>query len=148
MSLIEQIDKDYIVAYKAKDDVKKTVLRHLKTAIKNRMVEIKGDTLSDEDVLDLVSKQIKQRKDSIEQYESAGRPELAEKEAIEVEALSGYMPPELSTEELEAAVDKAIADLGASSMQDMGKVMQAIMAAHKGQVDGKALSSLVRGRLS
>ncbi len=148
MSLIEQIDKDYIAAYKAKDDVKKTVLRHLKTAIKNRMVEIKGDTLSDEDVLDLVSKQIKQRKDSIEQYESAGRPELAEKEAIEVEALSGYMPPELSTEELEAAVDKAIADLGASSMQDMGKVMQAIMAAHKGQVDGKALSSLVRGRLS
>ena len=148
MSLIEKIDKDYIAAYKAKDDVKKTVLRHLKTAIKNRMVEVKEGTLSDEDVLDLVAKQIKQRKDSIEQYESAGRPELAEKEAVEVEALSGYMPPELSSEELQAAVDKAIADLGASSMQDMGKVMQAIMAAHKGQVDGKALSSLVRSRLS
>lgn len=148
MSLIEQIDKEYIAAYKAKDDVKKTVLRHLKTAIKNRMVEVKGDTLSDEDVLDLVSKQIKQRKDSIEQYENAGRPELAEKEAVEVEALSVYMPPELSAEELEAAVDKAIADLGASKMQDMGKVMQAIMAAHKGQVDGKSLSGLVRSRLS
>ncbi|WP_027722419.1 GatB/YqeY domain-containing protein [Maridesulfovibrio zosterae] len=148
MSLVEKIDKDYIAAYKAKDDVKKTVLRHLKTAIKNRMVEVREDTLSDEDVLDLVAKQIKQRKDSIEQYESAGRPELAEKEAVEVEALSGYMPPELSIEELQAAVDKAIADLGASSMQDMGKVMQAIMAAHKGQVDGKALSSLVRSRLS
>ncbi|CCO24289.1 GatB/YqeY domain-containing protein [Maridesulfovibrio hydrothermalis] len=148
MSLIEQIDKDYITAYKAKDAVKKTVLRHLKTAIKNRMVDLKEETLSDDDVLDLVSKQIKQRKDSIEQYESAGRPELAETEAIEIKALAGYMPPELSTEELEAAVDKAIADIGASKMQDMGKVMQAIMAAHKGQVDGKALSSLVRSRLS
>lgn len=148
MSLIEQIDKDYIAAYKAKDDVKKTVLRHLKTAIKNRIVEVKGDTLSDEDVLDLVAKQIKQRKDSIEQYEAAGRPELAEVEAIEAEALSAYMPAQLSQEELEAAVDKAVSDLGASSMQDMGKVMQAIMAAHKGQVDGKALSALVRSRLS
>ncbi|WP_031483577.1 GatB/YqeY domain-containing protein [Maridesulfovibrio frigidus] len=147
MSLIEQVDTDYIAAYKAKDDVKKSVLRHLKTAIKNRMVDSGGE-ITDEDVLDLVAKQIKQRKDAIEQYESAGRPELAEKEAIEIKALSGYMPPELSTGELEAAVDKAIADLGASSIQDMGKVMQAIMAVHKGQVDGKALSSLVRSRLA
>ncbi|WP_320170043.1 GatB/YqeY domain-containing protein [Maridesulfovibrio sp.] len=148
MSLIEKIDKDYIAAYKAKDDVKKQVLRHLKTAIKNRIVEAKGAELTDADVLELVAKQIKQRRDAIEQYNTAGRPELAEIEAVEVEALSEYMPPELSAEELEAAVDKAISDLGASSMQDMGKVMQAIMAAHKGQVDGKALSSLVRSRLS
>ncbi len=148
MSLIEQIDKDYIAAYKAKDDVKKTVLRHLKTAIKNRIVELKGAELSDDDVLDLVAKQIKQRKDAIEQYTAANRPELAEVEAIEAEALSEYMPAQLSQEDLEVAVDKAIADLGASSMQEMGKVMQAIMAAHKGQVDGKALSSLVRSRLS
>ncbi|WP_432736632.1 GatB/YqeY domain-containing protein [Maridesulfovibrio sp. FT414] len=148
MTLIEQIDKDYIVAYKAKDDVKKTVLRHLKTAIKNRIVELKGAELSDDDVLDLVAKQIKQRKDAYEQYIAANRPELAEIEAVEAEALSEYMPVQLSPEELAAAVDKVIADLGASSMQDMGKVMQAIMAAHKGQVDGKALSGLVRARLS
>ncbi|MBI9110435.1 GatB/YqeY domain-containing protein [Maridesulfovibrio ferrireducens] len=147
MSLIEQIDKDYIAAYKAKDDVKKAVLRHLKTAIKNRMVDGGGE-VTDEDVLDLVAKQIKQRKDAIEQYESAGRPELAEKEAVEIVALSGYMPPELSSEELEAAVEKAIAELGASSIKDMGKVMQAITAAHKGQFDGKVLSGLVRSRLS
>ncbi|SME91474.1 GatB/YqeY domain-containing protein [Desulfovibrio gilichinskyi] len=147
MTLIEQIDKDYIAAYKAKDDVKKAVLRHLKTAIKNRMVD-GGGTITDEDVLDLVAKQIKQRKDSIDQYESAGRPELAEKEAVEIVALSSYMPPELSPEELEAAVDKAIAELGASSIKDMGKVMQAITAAHKGQFDGKVLSGLVRSRLS
>lgn len=148
MSLIEQIDKDYIAAYKAKDDVKKTVLRHLKTAIKNRIVEVKGDTLSDDEVLDLVAKQIKQRKDSIEQYNAAGRPELAEVEAVEIEALSGYMPEQLSEEEIAAAVDKAIADLGASSMQDMGKVMKSITNTYKGQVDGKVVSNLVRARLS
>ncbi|WP_419780022.1 GatB/YqeY domain-containing protein [Maridesulfovibrio sp.] len=148
MSLIEQIDKDYIAAFKAKDDVKKAVLRHLKTAIKNRIVELKGETLSDDEVLDLVAKQIKQRKDSIEQYTAAGRPELAEVEAVEVEALSGYMPEQLSEEEIAAAIDKAIADLGASSMQDMGKVMKAITAAYKGQVDGKVVSNLVRARLS
>ncbi len=147
MTLIEQIDKDYIAAYKAKDDVKKAVLRHLKTAVKNRMVD-GGGNITDEDVLDLVAKQIKQRKDSIDQYESAGRPELAEKEAVEIVALSVYMPPELSPEELEAAVEKAIAELGASSIKDMGKVMQAITAAHKGQFDGKVLSGLVRSRLS
>ena len=148
MSLIEQIDKDYIAAFKAKDDVKKAVLRHLKTAIKNRTVELKGETLSDDEVLDLVAKQIKQRKDSIEQYNAAGRPELAEIEAVEVEALSGYMPEQLSEEEIAAAIDKAIADLGASSMQDMGKVMKAIAEAYKGQVDGKVVSGLVRARLS
>lgn len=147
MNLIEQIDKDYISAYKAKDDVKKAVLRHLKTAIKNRMVDGGGD-ITDDDVLDLVAKQIKQRKDSIDQYKSAGRPELAEKEAVEILALSGYMPPELSPEELEAAIEKVIAELGASSIKDMGKVMQAITAAHKGQFDGKVLSGLVRSRLS
>ncbi|WP_291327815.1 GatB/YqeY domain-containing protein [Desulfovibrio sp. UCD-KL4C] len=147
MTLIEQIDKDYIAAYKAKDDVKKAVLRHLKTAVKNRMVD-GGGNVTDEDVLDLVAKQIKQRKDAIDQYESAGRPELAEKEAVEIVALSIYMPPELSPEELEAAVEKVIAELGASSIKDMGKVMQAITAAHKGQFDGKALSGLVRSRLS
>lgn len=148
MSLIEQIDKDYITAYKAKDDVKKTVLRHLKTAIKNRIVEVKGDSLSDDDVLDLVAKQIKQRKDSIEQYTSAGRPELAEIEAVEIDALSGYMPEQLSEEEVAAAIDKAITDLGASSIKDMGKVMKVITESYKGQVDGKVASGLVRARLS
>ncbi|WP_027178044.1 GatB/YqeY domain-containing protein [Maridesulfovibrio bastinii] len=147
MTLLEQIEKDYIVAYKAKDDVKKAVLRHLKTAVKNQMVEV-GRELNDDEVLELVAKQIKQRKDSIEQYTSAGRQDLAETEAVEVEALQDYMPPELTPEELGAAVDKAIADVGASSMQDMGKVMQAIMQAYKGQVDGKALSGLVRSRLA
>lgn len=148
MSLSKQIDKDYIEAYKAKATVKVAVLRHLKTAIKNRMVEDKSQDLSDEIVLDLIAKQVKQRKDSYDQYSKAGRDDLAQVEAQELVELEAYLPSQLSDDELAAAVDKAIADLGATSMADMGKVMQAVLGAHTGQVDGKKASSLVRSKLS
>jgi len=148
MSLSKQIDKDYIEAYKAKSTVKVAVLRHLKTAIKNRMVDEKSDSLSDDVVLDLIAKQVKQRKDSFDQYTKAGRDDLAQIEADELTALETYLPQSLSDEELEAAIEKAIADLGASSMADMGKVMQAVLGAHKGQVDGKKASGLVKSKLS
>ncbi|MGE4422926.1 MAG: GatB/YqeY domain-containing protein [Pseudodesulfovibrio sp.] len=148
MSLSKQIDKDYIEAYKAKATVKVAVLRHLKTAIKNRMVEEKSQDLSDETVLDLIAKQVKQRKDSFDQYTKAGRDDLAKVEADELAALEVYLPKQLSDEELSAAIDKAIADVGASSMADMGKVMQAVLGAYTGQVDGKKASALVRSKLS
>lgn len=148
MSLSKQIDKDYIEAYKAKATVKVAVLRHLKTAIKNRMVEDKSQDLSDEIVLDLIAKQVKQRKDSFDQYSKAGRDDLARVEADELAALEVYLPKPLSDEELSSAIDKAIADVGASSMADMGKVMQAVLGAHQGQVDGKKASGLVRAKLS
>nr|WP_287410305.1 GatB/YqeY domain-containing protein [Pseudodesulfovibrio sp.] len=148
MSLSQQIDKDYIEAYKAKSTVKVAVLRHLKTAIKNRMVEERSDGLPDDVVLDLIAKQVKQRKDSFEQYTKAGRDDLAKIEAEELVALDSYLPQSLSDEELEVAIEKAIADLGASSMADMGKVMQAVLGAHKGQVDGKKASGLVKSKLS
>ncbi|BDQ36256.1 aspartyl-tRNA amidotransferase subunit B [Pseudodesulfovibrio nedwellii] len=148
MSLSQQIDKDYIEAYKAKSTVKVAVLRHLKTAIKNRMVEERSDGLPDDVVLDLIAKQVKQRKDSFDQYTKAGRDDLAKIEAEELVALDSYLPQSLSDEELEVAIEKAIADLGASSMADMGKVMQAVLGAHKGQVDGKKASGLVKSKLS
>lgn len=148
MSLSKQIEKDYIEAYKAKATVKVAVLRHLKTAIKNRMVEDKADTLSDDVVMELITKQVKQRKDSYDQYTKAGRDDLAQVEAQELAELEGYLPKQLSDAELEAAVEKAIADVGAASMADMGKVMQAILAAHKGQVDGGKASGLVKSKLS
>ena len=148
MSLSKKIDKDYIEAYKAKATVKVAVLRHLKTAIKNRMVEEKGQDLSDGIVLDLIAKQVKQRKDSFEQYSKAGRDDLAKIEADELAALEVYLPKALSDEELSAAIDKAIADVGASSMADMGKVMQAVLGAHQGQIDGKKASGLVKSKLS
>ncbi len=148
MSLSKQIDKDYIAAYKAKATIKVAVLRHLKTAIKNRMIEDKSEELSDDIVFDLLAKQVKQRKDSFEQFTKHGRDELAKIEADELVELEQYMPKQLSDDELAAAVDKAIGDLGASGLQDMGKVMGAVLAAYKGQVDGKKASDMVKTKLS
>ncbi len=147
MSLSKKIDKDYIEAYKAKATVKVAVLRHIKTAIKNRMIEEKGE-VSDETVLDLIAKQVKQRKESFDLYTKAGRDDLAQVEALEIVELDPYLPKQLSDAELEAAIDKVVADIGASGLQDMGKVMQAVLSAHKGQVDGKKSSALVKARLS
>lgn len=149
MSLFEQIEKDYIQAYKAKDSVRLTVLRLLKTAVKNRLVDLRrpGGTLDDSEMLDLIIKEGKQRQDSIEQYNAANRSDLADKEAAELAVLQSYLPSPLSGEELTAVIDAAIAATGATSPRDMGKVISSIMAEHKGRVDGKALSAAVKVRL-
>lgn len=146
MNLTSRIEKDYLKAYKAKDTVKVAVLRHLKTAIKNRMVDAKGE-LSDEDVLDLIAKQVKQRRDSHEQYTKAGRHDLAQVEAEEMAELEVYMPTQLSDEELGKVINDIIAETGASSIKDMGAVMKALMNAHKGCYDGGKASALVKASL-
>lgn len=150
MSLFDRIEKEYITAYKAKDAVRLGVLRLLKTSVKNKLVELKrpGDSLSDAEMLDVIIKESKQRQDSIEQYGAANRPDLAEKEAAELAILQEYLPKALSAEELAHIIEATVTELGASSPRDMGKVISAIMAAHKGQVDGKALSEAVKQRLS
>lgn len=148
-TLFDQIEKDYILAYKAKDSVRLTVLRLLKTAVKNRLVDLRrpGGSLSDEEMMDVIIKEGKQRQDSIEQYTAAQRPDLAEKEAAELVVLKEYLPKALSQEELLSLVESTITGLGATSPKDMGRVISAIMAGHKGQVDGKALSEAVKKRL-
>lgn len=148
MSLSQKIDKDYIEAYKAKATVKVAVLRHLKTAIKNRMVEDRSDSVSDDVVQELISRQVKQRRDAYEQYTKAGRDDLAKNEIDELAELEKYMPKQLSEEELSSAIDEAIAKTGASSMADMGKVMGMVLGAYKGQVDGKKASDLVKAKLA
>lgn len=150
MSLFEQIEKDYIQAYKAKDSVRLTVLRLLKTAVKNKLVDLcrPGGTLDDGEMMDLIIKEGKQRQDSIEQYTAAGRSDLADKEAAELVVLQSYLPKPLTEEELTAVIDAAIAETGAASPRDMGKVISAVMGAHKGRVDGKVLSAAVKARLS
>ena len=150
MSLFEQIEKDYIQAYKAKDSVRLTVLRLLKTAVKNKLVDLcrPGGTLDDGEMMDLIIKEGKQRQDSIEQYTAAGRNDLADKEAAELVVLQSYLPKPLTEEELTAVIDAAIAETGAASPRDMGKVISAVMAAHKGRVDGKVLSAAVKARLA
>ncbi len=147
MSLQERIERDFIAAYKNKDTDLVAVLRMLKTAAKNLQVDLQRP-LTDDEVLDLVLKQIKQRQESIDMYSKAGRDELAAKEAAELELLRAYQPQPLSAEELAALIETVSTEQGATSIKDMGRVIQAIMNTHKGRVDGKAVSELVRNRLS
>lgn len=146
MTMTTRVEKDFIAAYKAKDEVRVAVLRLLKSAFKNRQVELMHP-LSDDEALDVIQKQSKQRRDSIEQYTAAGRKDLADREAAELEILSSYLPEPLTPEELGAAIEAAIAETGVSSMAGMGKVMSAVLAACKGRVDGKTASAAVRARL-
>ncbi len=147
MSIKGRIESDYIAAYKAKDTVRLAVLRHLKTAIKNREVELLRP-VSDDDCLELIARQIKQRKESIDQYAKHGRGDLAEVEQAELGVLVDYMPQPLTDEELAQAIETLIRETGAAGPRDMGKVMQALTAAFKGRYDGKKASDAVRARLS
>ena len=147
MGLLKKIESDYVTAYKAKDSVRLTVLRLLKTAVKNLQVERSRAELSEGDILDVVAKQCKQRQDSIEQFRSAGRDDLADKEAAELAVLESYLPERITGDALGALVREIIASVGASGPRDMGKVMQASTAGHKGSYDGREASELVRIRL-
>jgi uncharacterized protein YqeY len=147
MSLSERIEKDYVTAFKAKKTDEVAVLRMLKAAVKNKQVELRRE-LTDNEILDVVAKQVKQRQESIDQFRAAGRIDLAEIEEREHLILRTYLPTALSAAELEAAVASTIQTLGASGMKDMGKVMNAILGEHAGCVDGKELSALVRAKLS
>ena len=147
MSLFAKIEKDFLAAYKAKESEKVAVLRMLKAAIKNFQIDA-GRDMQDEDVLALILKQVKQRKESITQFALAGRNDLKEQEERELRILETYLPSPLSPEEIEAAVMQAVSETGANSPADMGKVMQVILSRFQGQVDGKTVSALVRQRLA
>jgi len=150
MYLSARIEQDYITAYKAKDSLRLSVLRLVKTAAKNALVELKrpGGELSDAEWCAVFVKQGKQRQDSIEQFRAAARHDLADKEEAELRILQEYLPKPLNPEELDAAISAAIAETGASSPKDMGRVMQKLTTEHAGRVDGKNLSNLVRARLA
>ena len=134
MSIAEQIEKDYIQAYKAKDQVRLGTLRLLKTAAKNKQVELMRP-LTDDDVMNVIIRELKQRQDSIEQFTAAGRTDLADKEAAEAEVRKGYMPAQLTEEELAEVVEMVCAPLLEGGMKNMGKAISAIMADYKGRVD-------------
>jgi len=148
MSLAQKIETDYLAAYKSKDAVRLSVLRLLKTSMKNLLVERMQKPLEEGDILDLVAKQCKQRQDSITQYTAANRPELAAKEEEELVILKEYMPEQIAGDALKELVQKLIVETGAAGPRDMGKVMQALTAGHKGQYDGKEASTLVRDLLA
>lgn len=146
MSLSETLERDYITAYKAKQTIRLGVLRLVKTSIKNFQVQHLRPA-TDDDIMDIIAAQCKRHKDSIEQYTAAGRPELADKEAAEMEILNGYMPTQLTGEELTAAIEAAIEQTGASGLREMGRVMQQLLSANKGRIDGKVASDAVKAAL-
>jgi uncharacterized protein YqeY len=148
MSLSEQIVFDLTASMKAQDASRTSTLRMVKAAMMNRRIE-KGSDLDDDDVQKLLRSLVKQRRDSIEQYEKAGRSELAAKEKAEIEVIESYLPQAASPEEIEQAVRAAIAETGATSMKDMGMVMKAAQTALAGKnADGRAVSEAVKARLA
>ena len=146
-TLNEKVSADIAAAMKSRDATRLSALRMLKAAVMNKGVE-KGRDLEDAEILQVVSSLVKQRRDSIEQFEKGGRRDLVEKETAEIAVLQAYLPPAASPEEIDAAVAAAIAETGASSPKDMGKVMKAVMPRLAGKnADGKAVNEAVRRKL-
>lgn len=148
MGLSEQIQKDIVAAMKAKEETRLSVLRMIKAALQLKEVE-KMRKLDDSESIQLLQTLVKQRKESIEQFTKGGRQDLVDKESAELKIVEAYLPGGASEAEMDAAVSKAIADTGATSMKQMGGVVKAAKEALTGKtVDGKALSDRVRERLS
>jgi uncharacterized protein YqeY len=147
MSLKQQIISDLTASMKAQDAPRTSTLRMVKAALMNREIE-KGSELDDDDMTKLLRSLVKQRRDSVEQYEKGGRPELADKEKAEIEVIEAYLPQAASREEIETAVAAAITETGASSMKDMGRVMKTVQTALSGKnADGRTVSEIVKAKL-
>ncbi len=148
MSLYDRLTEDLKFAMKSRDQLRMDVIRMIKAAVLNKEVELKRD-LDDAEMSRVMTTLVKQRRESIEQFEKAQRQELAAKERQEIEIIESYLPKPLSPEELETLITSVIADTGSRSIKDLGAVMKAVMARLGGQsVDGKLVSELVKRKLS
>ena len=148
MSLRERINSDLTAAMKAKEALRLSVLRMMKTAVKNREIEARAE-LDDAGVMQVLQTLIKQRRDSVEQFNRGGRAELADREAAEIQVIEEYLPATVSDAEIAAVVDEVVRATGAASPKDMGNVMKQCMARFAGKrVEGSAVSAMVRERLS
>ena len=149
MGLRERLDADLKAAMKAKDELKLSVVRMLKSAVKYREVEgQKAVTLDEAGILQVVATEIKRRRDSVEQYRAGGREDLARKEEAEIAILQGFLPAQLSEAELRAKVDEVVTRVGAKGPKDMGAVMKALLPEVQGRAEGKLVSDLVKQRLA
>ena len=147
MSLKQRITSDMTAAMKSKEAARLSTLRMVKAAVQNRGIE-KGGELTDEELTKLLQSLVKQRRDSVEQYEKAGRAELSEKERAEIVVIEEYLPQAASREEIESAVSEAVAETGAASMKEMGAVMKAALARLTGKnADGRTVSEVVKSKL-
>jgi uncharacterized protein len=148
MSLTEQVQKDMTDAMRKKEELRLSTLRMMKAALQNKQIEKRG-ALEEKEELQVFSTMIKQRKDSIEQFEKGNRPELARKETEEITIIEGYMPKAAGEEEVVATVRATIAEMGSPTMKDMGAVMKNVMAKFAGaRVDGKLVSETVKKELA
>lgn len=145
-SLSQRLDQAFKEALKGKQAVALSTLRMLKTAVRHREVDLKRQ-VTEEELQAVINTQVKQRREAINAYTKAGRPDLAHKEEEELSILLSFLPPQLSEEELQAEVSRIIQEVGATSPKDLGKVMKSAMAQLAGRADGKAVQEIVRRHL-
>ena len=148
MSLLDRLNNDMKQAMKNKEKDKLSVIRMLKASIQNEALKLRKDTLTDEEDLTVLSRELKQRKDSLQEFSNAGRDDLVEKVQSEIKYVEVYMPQQLTEEEVTDIVKDTIASVGATSKADMGKVMGALMPKVKGKADGALVNKLVQQHLS
>lgn len=148
MDLREQILSDVKTAMKEKDSVRLGALRFLQAAIKYREIEVRPNAITPEDVMGVVKKLAKQRKESIEQYQAASRQDLVDQETAELKVLEAYLPAQLGKEQIEQIVIDVIATLGAKSPKDMGSVIKEVIARTSGAADNKTVSEIAKAKLS
>lgn len=148
MELREKIMADIKSAMIAKDAVKLNTLRFLNSAIKNKEIDSRPEPLTPEDIVGVIKKLVKQRKESIDQFTTAGRMDLADQESSELKVLEAYMPSQMTKEQIEAMVTDIIAATGAKTIKDMGTVMKEAMAKSAGNADGKILSEVIKSKLN
>jgi hypothetical protein len=146
--MMEKIAADMKEAMRAKDAARLSTLRLLKSAVEYHKIEKKQEQLTDADITAIIKKQIKQRQDSIESFEKGGRADLVEKEKAELVVLKSYLPEELSQSQVEEVVKATIAEVGATTKTDMGKVMKAVQAKLAGRADNRLVSQLVSANLA
>jgi uncharacterized protein YqeY len=147
MSLYDDIIHDLTSAIKGRDTLRLSVLRGLKTSIKNKQVELRQE-LNEDQIRGVISSEIKKRKEAIEVFNQGSRPDLANKEEAELEILSGYLPPQLSGEEIKEILANVIEELSASGPKDLGRVMKSAMPRLAGRADGREVNQLARELLS
>ncbi|WP_062355737.1 GatB/YqeY domain-containing protein [Bacillus kwashiorkori] len=148
MSLLELLNEDMKVAMKNKEKEKLSVIRMLKAALQNEAIKLGKQGLSEDEELTVLSREVKQRKDSLQEFENAGRQDLAEKIKTELTYVSAYLPKQLTEDELTTIIQEAIKEVGATSKAEMGKVMAKIMPKVKGKADGSIVNKLVQKELS
>lgn len=147
MDINVKINAEMIAAAKAKDKIRLSAIRMLKTALHNKEIDLMRP-LTETETLQILSVIVKQRKDSIEQFAQGGRMDLVEKETAELKVIQEFMPAQMSDEEVESLIKKAIAETGAASVKDMGKVMKVLMPQLTGKADGKMVGEKVKALLS